>query len=266
MRLFGGLEVSIGGEIVDPTSFVKQRSKTLLALLVLHRGKEVARQELLDILWPDSTGDRAVNNFYSLWSSLKAALACDSDEGPYVVRHQLSCMVDSRYVHSDVEEFEQLCRALFFGPVDVDEWLRIYTRLQDDFSCDLMPSETDTLYIVRLRERFRNRLVDAYITAADRLCDAGEPRAALWYAHAAVDAPAKREDAYCSLMRAQMLAGQRSLAMETFVECRTYMAEELGMDPSERVMSLHRELIACMREGSPVSKPDERSSAPDVLK
>ena len=99
----------------------------------------------------------------------------------------------------------------------------------------------------------KTSLVAALVTAADRLCDADEAQAALWFAQAALDRCDEREDVYCALMRAQKLSDRRSQAMETFLACRRFMVEELGMDPSERVMRLHRELIEGGRDGSPVS-------------
>lgn len=253
VRLFGGMEVGIGGQVLESSAFRKPKAKTLLAVLVLHRGKEIARQELLEIMWPDSSGDRASNNLYSLWSALRRALENERGECPYVARHQAGYMVDARYIESDVDEFEEICRTLFFDRPDPQAWMEIFARLQNDFSCDLLPSETGNAYIDRLRERYRNRLVDALVTAADRLCDADEAQAALWFAQAALDRCDEREDVYCALMRAQMLSDRRSQAMETFLACRRFMVEELGMDPSERVMRLHRELIEGGRDGSPVS-------------
>ncbi|MDO4442625.1 MAG: BTAD domain-containing putative transcriptional regulator [Slackia sp.] len=266
VRLFGGVEISIGGVPVDISTFRKPKIKTLLAVLVLHRGKEVARREILDILWPGSSGQRAVNNFYSLWSALRRALGDGYGNCPYLVRHQTSCMVDARYVRSDIDEFEELCRTLFFGRPEVGAWMDAFARLQDDFSCDLLPSEMDSPYIDHLRRSYRGKLVDAYTAAADRLCDIGESQAALWFAHAAFEKSQKREDVYCVLMRAQMLAGQRSLAMETFMECKAFMAEELGMDLSERMMRLHRDLISNASDGSLVSERMERCMTADVLK
>lgn len=177
------------------------------------------------------------------------------------MRHQTSYRIDARYVKSDVDEFEELCRMLFFARPDARAWAGAFARLQDGFSCDLLPSETGNAYIARLRERYRARTVDAFITAADRLSDAGEPQAALWFAHAALEEAGDREDAYCALMNAQMLAGQRSLAMETFLACRKYMVEELGMDPSARMMRLHRELISGMHDGSLVATDEDSGRA-----
>lgn len=266
VRLFGGMEISVGGERLDSPLFQKQKAKTLLAILVLRRGKEVARQEILDIIWPGASGKRAVNNFYSLWSALRRALGDGRGECPYVVRHQTSCMVDPRYVESDVEEFDKACRMLLFGQPEIESWMRAFARLQDDFSCDLLPSETGNAFIERQRRQYRTRLVGAYTAAAERLCDIDEPRAALCFAYAAFEKSERREDVFCALMRAQMLAGQRSLAMETFMECKAFMAEELGMDLSERMMRLHRDLISDAHDGSLVSASALQRPSADVLK
>lgn len=253
VRLFGGMEVRIGGDVLDSAAFRKQKAKTLLAVLVLHRGKEVARGEMFDILWPDAPADRAANNFYSLWSALRHAFADGEGACPYVARRQAGYMVDARYMRSDVEEFERIWRMLSFERPDVQAWLDAFARLQDDFACDLLPSETANAYIERLRERYKTRLGDLYVRAAERLCDAGEAQAALLFAQAAEEQCDRREDAYCALMRAQMLAGKRSLAMETFVACRDFMRDELGMDPSERMASLHRALLTGAQDGSPMA-------------
>lgn len=245
VRLFGGMEVRVGGRMVDPGSFRKQKAKTLLAVLVLHRGREVPRRDLVDILWPSSRSERGISNFYSVWSVLRKALSDEEGLCPYLVRHQSSCMVDSRFVHSDVEEFEDLYRRLMFDPPDPRAWMGVFERLSSGFFCDLLPSETDNLYIVGMRERFRSRTVDACATAAGRLCDAREPQTALWFANAALELDRGREDVYYALMRAQMMAGRRTSAMETYFACLRFMGDELGMSPSERIVRLYDELLVC---------------------
>lgn len=253
VRLFGGMEVRVGGEVIDEKAFQKHKATTLLAILVLHRGKEVPRSELLDVLWPDTSSEKSVNSFYSLWSLLRRALMDERGACPYLAKHQKSYMVDAHYVKSDVEEFESICRMLTFEEPEAGVWMEAFVRLEEDFACGLLPSEASNAYIARLRERFRTRLADVYVTAADRLCDAGEPRAALWFAQAALERFEKREDTFCALMRAQMSTGQRSLAMDTFFECKRFMKEDLGMDPSERIVRLHRRLLDEANGGSLVS-------------
>ncbi len=245
VKLFGGMEVRIGGRIVAPGSFKKQKAKTLLAALVLHRGHEVPRQELLDIMWPSANWDRAVANFYSLWSVLRKTIADSDGECPYLVRHQTSCMVDARYVHSDVEDFEELCRTLMFDTPDPQAWMEVYERLSSNFFCDLLPSETDNLYIIGMRAKFKARTVDACVAGANRLCDIDASQTALWFAHAAHELDRTREDVYHALMRSQMMSGRRTSAMETYFAYLKFMGDELGLEPSKHIVRLYDEILTC---------------------
>ena len=244
IKVFGGMEVSIGGEPVDPKAFANQRTKTLLAVLTLFRGKEVPRGELLRIMWPGFNEQRATNNFYSLWCKLRRALGSGkADECPYLVRHRTSVMLDARYVKTDVEEFESLYRTLMFEEPNARAWMAVFERMEEDFSCDLLPSEVDNRFIGAMRQKYKARRVDAYVAAAMRLVDAGEASCALWFANAALEAAPGREDAYYAAMRAQAASGQRVQAMETYRACDAYLAEHLGIDPSERMAALYAELL-----------------------
>ena len=243
VKLFGGMEVRIGGRIIAPGSFKKQKAKTLLAALVLHRGHEVPRQELLDIMWPSADWDRAVANFYSLWSVLRKTIADSDGECPYLVRHQTSCMVDARYVHSDVEDFEELCRTLMFDTPDPHAWMEVFEQLSSNFFCDLLPSETDNLYIIGMRAKFKARTVDACVAGANRLCDIDASQTALWFAHAAYELDRTREDVYYALMRSQMMSGRRTSAMETYFAYLKFMGEELGLEPSKHIVRLYDEIL-----------------------
>lgn len=244
VNIFGGMEVTIGGVAVDPHLFAKQRTKTLLAVLVLFRGKEIARPELLRIMWPDATPERATNNFYSLWCRLRRALGAEHDEDcPYLVRHRASVMVDTRYVKSDVDEFDALCRTLLFDEPNARAWLAVFEKMEESFSCDLLPSETENAFIAAMRLKYRARRIDAYVSAALRLVDAGEADTALWFAEVAADACPGREDAAFALMRAQAASGQRVQAMETYRLCAKHLAEELGIDPGDRMREMYCELL-----------------------
>ena len=44
-------------------------------------------------------------------------------------------------------------------------------------------------------------------------------------------------------MEAQIAADQRSAALETYFECRQFLNEDLGIDPSLRLVELYRSII-----------------------
>lgn len=243
IRLFGGLEVSIGETRVDPVVFRRQKVKALLALLTLNQGKELLRERLSAMLWPSSSAATAKRNFYSTWSLLRKALSLPGGECPYLIRLQYGCKLDARTVVSDIAEFDVLCNRLLFDPPDVEAWSGIYGRLDELYRGDLLPSESRNEYIVRQREEYRSRLIDALVAASARLFEQGRIPAALWFAHAAVRKDGTREDAYTALMQAQIASGQRTAALDTFFTCKRYLSEELGIDPSPRALVLYGSII-----------------------
>lgn len=243
VNLFGGLDVRIGAEAVEATCFRRQKAKTLLALLVLNRGREFPRDQLVRALWPESELETARKNFYSVWSLLRRALAGSSGVCPYLLRHQNGCRINERLLSTDVARFDEVCRMLLFGKPSAEGWAPLYAEIDDAFADELMPSERDNELIIRARDEYRMQLVDALVAAANRLILADSVQEGLWFARAALRRDRTREDAYAALMRAQIAACQRTAALETYFSCRRVLTSELGIDPSLGVVALYRSII-----------------------
>ena len=243
VTLFGGVEIRRGDEDVPSTVVTRRREKTLLAVLVINRGKEMSRDRLASVLWPVASAEAARKNLYSVMSQLRKALSLEGGACPYLVSTRSGCKLDMRYVESDVYEIGEVCRDLLFGRDAACSWERLYARVRTDFAEDLMPAENACEFICSARDRYRMQLVDGLVAASARLVREGEERGALWFAHEALERDRSREDAYAALMEAQIAAGQRGAAIESYFACRRYLSEELGIDPSPRVVNLYRSVI-----------------------
>lgn len=182
VNLFGGLDVLMGDERVDPSLFSRQKVKTLLALLVLHNGREFSRDKLVGLLWPDSEIMHGRKNFYGIWAMLRRALTLPSGECPYLIRQQQGLRLDASLLTSDVAQLEDVCRTLLFERPGYGGWAQVYSQVNDRFSDDLLPSENGNDALASLRVDYRNRLVDALVAASTRLVAAGEAQEGLWFA------------------------------------------------------------------------------------
>lgn len=243
VKLFGGLDVRIGDRRVDPDKLRRQKVKTMLALLVLSRGRDVSRDRLMRMIWPSADYDSARKNFYNIWSLLRAALSLPDGSCPYLIRQQNVCRLERSLLRSDIADFDETCRTLMFGKMDTDGWARLSADVDERFRDDLMPGERCTDAIELMRDECRVRLVDALVAAARRLVAEGRIQEGLWFARAALRRDRTREDAYVALMEAQIAAGQRPAAIATFFECRKFLAEDLGIDPSPETIALYRSII-----------------------
>lgn len=242
VRMFGGFEVRLGEDLIDNRIFGLSKTRMLLELLVLNRGREMSKDRLMELLWPESEPKRAKKNFYSAWSQLRRALTLDG-ECPYLLRTRNGCRIDRKLVSSDVNDFDKMCRALLFESPENEDWERIYTLVSAEYGEDLLACEVDNRVIAEMRDTFRTQLVDGIVAAANRLVRIGEARGALWFAREALRRDPRREDVYIALMEAQILSDQRGEALDTYFLCRRFLSEQLGIDPSLRLVQLYRSVI-----------------------
>lgn len=243
VNLFGGVDVKIGDAQVDPALLSRQKVRTLLALMVLNRGRTMPATRLAQMLYPESVPERAKKSFYAVWSRLNKALTTPNGEKPYLIKQQNGYKIDATLLSSDVLELDDVCRALLFDKPPACGWSHLHARVEDTFACDFMPNDEGNPVVDSLRISFRNRLVDALVAATKTLYQAGKHQEAAWFARAAYARDNSREDVCAALMRSQIACLQRSAALQTYFKCQKYLSNELGIDPSTETVALYRSII-----------------------
>jgi DNA-binding SARP family transcriptional activator len=225
LRMLGGFElVSAGEHVVVPTS-----AQRLLAFLAL-RERPVRRSCVAGMLWLDSPEERAAANLRSaLWR-----LHCVGGE---VVRAWASHLSLDASVVVDLREAERTAhRALDRTNTDLD--LDVSA-----LSLDLLPDWYDD-WVLFERERFRQLRLRALDAFCGRLADAGRLDGALEIALGAVVDDPLRESSHRAVVRVHLAEGNIAEALRQYRLCRRLLGEELGIEPSERMEELVRDLHA----------------------
>lgn len=243
LRMFGCFEVSIGDVPLEYARFKRQNTRALLVMLAVNQGREISREAASEAMWPRSSSTVAQKNFYTVWSNLRSALALPDGTCPYLIRHRYGCSLDPRFVQSDVDRFNEICRDFLFGVPNIEHWALLFAEIDRDFPSDLMPSERKNAIIIKARDDYRARLVDSLVAATTGAIDAGSPQWGVWFARAAIARDETREDAYVALMRAQIAGNQRTAAMMTYLNCRRALSEQLGIDPAPETTALYEGLL-----------------------
>ena len=88
VKLFGGLEVNVGGRVVSEREWRKRKARLLFRMLVIRGGRDVPRDQVLDHLWPEMDEVRAKNNLYVIWSAMKNALSPEAGQEPSLSVHR----------------------------------------------------------------------------------------------------------------------------------------------------------------------------------
>lgn len=248
VNLFGGLDVYVGKRNIAEKHFRRRKTKTLLALLVLNRGREVSRAWLAHEMWPELGEEAALKNLYPVISVLRKLIPGPSVSDSYIHSGYDNLSLDCAGLVTDLDDFNELCRKLIYEQPGYEGWGEVYDRLVKKYSGDLLPSEAQCLWIIEKRKHYRNRLVDALVVASGRLLAGGNAQQALMFAQAALQHDSSREDIYAALMRAQIAANQRTAALQTYFDCRFNLVESLGIDPSPQIIDLYRSIIESSEE------------------
>ena len=238
VRMFGAFEVAVGEDLVLESQW-RKKPRLLFIMLALRLGRDVTRQEIFAQLWPDFERTRALDNFYNAWSAMRRALG----KGPYVQRSGDFCHIDRRFVKSDVGEFDRLTREILVGHGEGSDLLDAYSQVEAVYRGGLLPSERDSDFVDAQRAHYQQLFVDAMVAASFKAIEGKDARLALWFAHKAHEAQPRREDVYYALIRAQIEVGQRSSAVRSYEQCRSFLREDLGLDPCADVQALYDRLV-----------------------
>ncbi len=146
--------------------FESRRAGALLAYLALHRDRRVAREELIELLWPEADFDMGRNRFKQALASLRRQLEpLGTPWGAVLFADRTAVGLNAAAVRTDVGEFETaLARANRFRTAgQVPRLLAAAIAL---YNGDLLPGYND-FWILAERERLRN----IYLAAVQRLVE-----------------------------------------------------------------------------------------------
>jgi DNA-binding SARP family transcriptional activator len=85
----------------------------------------------------------------------------------------------------------------------------------------------------------RRQVLEIFFTLASHYEATAEHDLAHQYAWRQIELEPWREEAHGQLMRMLALSGQRSAALTQFTQCRTILADELGVDPEAETLALY---------------------------
>jgi DNA-binding SARP family transcriptional activator/tetratricopeptide (TPR) repeat protein len=204
VRMLGRFEVLVDSRPVPAEAWVSHRATDLVKLLALASGHRLARDEVLETLWPKLGTDAAAANLHKAASYVRRALG---DRGAIVLRRGLVELAPGVEVTTDVERFERGEAAAYRG--------------------DLLPDEPYAEWALGPRAALRERRL-AVMRSEGR-----------WEEVLRED-PAD-EEAHRALMRRRAAGGDRPGAARQFRLLREELSR-LGDQPSEETLALQREL------------------------
>src|SRR5690348_6099027 len=110
IEMFGGLRIVRDAQVI--ARFQTQKTGALLAYLACHRDRQHPREELMELLWPDTEPTAGRNRLKQALSVLRAQLEPgDTPTGTVLRADRASVSLSAAQVTTDVAEFEAVLRA-----------------------------------------------------------------------------------------------------------------------------------------------------------
>ena len=215
------------------------KTRALLELLLLSRGRPISKDELVHSLWGagrsmPSDPFRTLEHYVCV---LRASLTPDRSLGrTLLVTGTNSYLLDPESVDVDLDRFEALLRrASTATSARRRELLEQAVGMATD---DLLADSPIPAAAVRERESHRETVAGAHLCLAAGALIAGELHRAVWHGEAALRCTPFSEHAYRLLIVAHHGLGDSDLARLTLRRCFTTLQRGLGIEPTAQTLTL----------------------------
>lgn len=244
-RLFGPFEVRCRGQVVTP--WPSHRAASLLKFLLLHYGRTVRREVLMDAFWPGSSPKSARNNLnvtvyqlrQQLWTHDPGRTHVVYNAGSYRVDPELRCRID---VDDYARSVARGHHAVDCGdrPAAIDR----YREARELYAGPLLEDDTSGDWYIGTQRRFHFE----HCAVLERLCalllERGDVDEAVAVGDELLRTDPCRETGHQLLMRAYAALDQPHLIVQQFRRCEATLRRELAVELSEATVELYRALLA----------------------
>jgi LuxR family maltose regulon positive regulatory protein len=231
----GRSQVKLDGKVVTIPSWSNQkRARELFFFLVTHAHKALTKEEIGVNLWPDSSPEllkmQFRNTLYCIRYALGQEVVVSTD------RHYLFNL-DMDYTY-DVHEFEHAIgqAAEADSPERKIELLQGALKL---YQGEFFP-EGEGSWAMPERQRLAQLHEHSQLELAQLLLERGEPKIALIHCQKILADDHCLESAHRLAMQAYAALGNRSGVINQFEQCKQFLEEELGLEPSSETIELQK--------------------------
>lgn len=242
--LLGSFRFLRGSRPID--LLVTGKAMTLLVELALQLENGMAREELLETLWPEQDMVHSTVSLNSLVYSLQRQLSDALDgraalnyaNGRYRLNRDAGVSTDIARFDSHVRRGNQLALA------DPDAAAAAFQSALDLYRGDLSTGTFQNINVIIERERLRASFLSSLVWMANYCYRMGDDTGALGHALRLLAVDPCREDAHRIVMRIRVRRGERAQALRQFRLCEQVLRREFDVAPEAQTLELFDQIRA----------------------
>lgn len=244
ITMFGSFSITVGDKKIDETCRRSKNMWTLLEYIITFRGKEIQQNELIDLLYDDSSNPasalktqlcrlREVLDELSLSCGKEMIVNCP---GGYTWNTKLDCYIDA-------DEFEKLCNEAFHSNSDYRSRVDLILRATKLYKGDFLPSQSSESWAVPVVSYYHSMYIKAIYLALDLLFEHGEYAEVISLCRSALIIDQYDEYIYTMKIKALSEQGDKKSARELYHRAVDIFYNKLGVNPSEEFLQLYKETV-----------------------
>jgi DNA-binding SARP family transcriptional activator len=267
ISLFGQMRVSRTEDANDIK--LTHSIQSLLAYLLLKRGKFVSRDELVNLLWGECDQRKAHDCLNTALWRLRRKFRQEQMPGTeYLVTNYLGEVgfAVGEECWLDIVEFETKWRRTCESPHEIlPKDVEDINRLIALYQGDLLEGFYEE-WVVLQREQLRLMFINSLSRMMDYYHAHNNPRRSLDYGRRILESDPLREDIHRDIMRLYFDLGQRTMAIRQYRTCCKILEKELDIVPMKETQDLYECILSSSdsfwREHAPSASADRMIQGP----
>jgi DNA-binding SARP family transcriptional activator len=237
--LLGSFRLSVGSRSFGEDAWRLKKAANLVKLLALAPGHRLHREQVMNLLWPDS-GRKAASN--SLRRTLyDARMTLDPAQAPrnLVSEGESLVLCPGGPLWVDVEAFEEAAATAHRARDTA-----AYRAAIDLYTGELLSEDRYEEWAEERREELRQLYLTLLVELAGLYEERAQYERGLEALRRAVGEEPTLEEAQVGLMRLYALLGREGEASAQYERLRGILSREFGTQPSTATRRLHEEIVA----------------------
>jgi two-component SAPR family response regulator len=242
----GDFQVTCGGRQVGEPGWLATKAGDLFAYFVTFRDSNVARDRVLEALWPEVAPERSSGAFHTALYKMRQMLRMGGCPGKFVrVRSGEYCL-EKDIFWIDVQEFRQLndqCSRHSHEAMDrcelcIERLQRAVDLYRGDYLGNLYYD-----WVLDEQRDLRRMYLKALRVLADHYAGQGDCDTATVYGRQILSQDPLLEDVHRQMMCYHSQLGDRNKVMRQYRWLGKVLADELGAEPMPETQELYRSLM-----------------------
>ena len=246
IRMLGEFTLTCGECVVSDKDNRSKKVWTLLEYLITFHAVEISRETLLGLLWPTAEG--GIDSENALKTILHRARAVlDSLGGAHqkLILHRRGAYQwnNSADFELDLDQFRQACTSAADPELSEEQRLEFCDSAFRLYRGRFLPKNTEDDWVIPVAEYYHSLYIGTVHRMIELLISRGRFDEVIRVAGAASAIDPYDEPFHYHLIRSLYMTGRRRDAVERYHEVLRLFYDKFGINPSEDIMKLYREIV-----------------------